>query len=440
MSGRSKNPIDVLCLGVVANAPYSRLAYQALAYPPGCRFDSLIYSPEFKKGPLDPSLLTSGTLVLICLITVSARTKTSNESLKSDPLKDIIPIRWAELVEDVSDDRFKVRLGLTVGREGMAPFSETRIKIENCLRETFSGKTNSNRETFSGETETKALRQNRLFDRGLNLNHPYLVATTKFASLVGIYRSHSVLPKSLFYLGELHRTIRCPSIPNDVLTNDADRWTEVMRDVHQLTTSRSDCKYHSESSLRIVRVEKRRSRFLKKRDRDWVPVRQADIGDTTVYRFLRRRSHQVEVRTRKAGDTSRQSTTFALNIFEQIGTTRETPIQITEGTLDHSIPILAGDKRVLGEMAIQFRTATFSKKGSNERTSYLTLPLKVVGAWPAPSILFGSFLLALGVASGSIAEFVRAHHYLNVYMTVTSIASVSLAVAVLTYGFSRWSQ
>jgi hypothetical protein len=428
LSGRSKDPIDVLCLGVVANAPYSRLAYQALAYPPGCRFDSLIYSDEFKKSPLAASLLTSGTLVLICLITVSDRTNTSNESLKSDPLKDIIPIRWAELVEEVSDDRFKVRLGLTVGSHGMAPYSETRIEIENCLRETFSGK-----------TDTNAARQNRLFDRGLNLNHPYLVSTTKFTSLSGIYRNHSVLPKSLFHLGGRHRTIRCPSIPNDVLTNDADRWTEVMRDVHQLTTSRSDCKYHSESSLRIVRVEKRRSTFLRKLDRDWVPVRQSDIGETTVYRFLRRRSHQVEVRTRKAGDSSRQSTTFALNIFQQIGTTRETPIQMTEGTLDHSIPILAGDKRVLGEMAIQFRTVDFSRTESVERTSYLTLPLQIVGPWPALSILVGSFLLALGVASGSIAEFVRAHHYLNVFMTVTSIASVSLAVAVLTYGFSRWS-
>lgn len=420
-------PEKILCLAFVANGPYARLAYQSLAYPPGFKFESLIYSPDYVRADINPNLLKANSLVLISWVTVADRLNTEERCWRSDPLDKILPFRWAELTENARDGIFRIRLGLTAKSTG--PWKESRGgNIQQQLRSCFTAADCPDHE-----------RQTRLSALGINPNHPFLVSTSDSADFERICPDYSQYPRHLSQLGKSGGLKRRPSLNSEMLTMDSERWSDVMRDINQATKDVADCKYFSESSLRIVKVEKKRLLNLRPSQSPWLPVRQSDLGDTTIYRVKRRRSHQIHLRTRKPLHSEIDDPAFALSLFRQVGSTREAPIQIVEGTLEHSLQILIGDKPVLGELAVHLSFSEQKAGQSKPRTSYLSIAMRVVGRSPAPSIVIGCGLLAFGVATESSVEFVRNLHQFKGVFTVASITSVSVAVALLTYGFSRWA-
>jgi hypothetical protein len=448
---------DVLIVCISANGPYASLAYRALTLPVLHRLDPLVFADDLRSLPPDHALLKSGSKALICIGVIDVEVAKDGSK---DPLVSVFPIRWAQVVEDFSRDSIRLRLGPVVdvpkGAHGRRPSAADALLVErehlaNCLTAVPSRGAN---QAVRGAGDRAA----EVGERLRHPFHPYLVAAGCYEDLKRMVPTGLKLPRRLFDFGDSaihsHHGLR---IADDVLMDDADRWQDVSELVHQVVSSTvpvhdSRRPYFVESSLRIVKVEVRRRQIISRIGRPWHPVCQEDIGDLTVYKLKRRRAHQILVRSRMPSKIDRFAT-FKLEMFSQVGTVRDSRIQITAGTLNHPFTVLTGDKRLIGEMSLQMnvRPTEDASNGSGAvEKSYLPIGLKIVGIVPAASVTLGVSLLSLGIASGMLGVVTPGHHAIHIWkfklfriaelMTTAGMLCIAVAVALLTFGLARWSR
>jgi|GEM_PF-6271411 len=418
---KSVKTTDVLCISIVAEGSYAGLAFQALSLPPGYTLDALVFGPEFRttqKGNFETEeAFSNRALVLLCLASVP---HARDDCGVGDPLENVIPLRWAELIDKPQTGTFLVRLGLTFGsqmnQEGESfSFDEVRTNLIN---------------SFSVKSED--WRKEILIERGLHPNHPVLISKVPRELLIAGLPDCSKIPARILHIANWQSRYR-RRIPGTVLMEDARRWETVSREIFNADRPIHFRNWYPESSLRIIAIERQRSLGVRRFKSYWKPSRQRISGRGYIYHLTRRRPHQLNLVTRLQGTSEEIDgpVTFELNLFRELGSTRTTPIQITSGTLGHHIPILAADSTHLGELSIDLK--------SKARSSYIAVAVTVGGLLLATPVMLGVATLAAGIAVGSWALFATSLHSRQAF-GVASVVALSVGVAFLTYGLARWAR